>query len=177
MKNIGLSETKPLSLHEIKFCQGFKFYMKKIRKRLFCPLLGCCTALAMLLFNSACSGDNKDQLESTVDSFSVAYFNWRFPAALKYCTPQSRQWLVYAASQVNESDVEALRNKQEGASCQIDDIDFTDDSTAVVNVVVHNFLAMDAIGLTPQVVPAKAFRLRAIERQGVWKIHLDGLPD
>lgn len=177
MKNIDLSETKPLSLHEIKVYQGFKFCMMNIRKTLLIPLLACCAALAMLLGNAACSGDNKDQLTSTVDSFSTAYFNWRFPAALKYCTPESQQWLVFAASQVNKSDVEALRNKQEGASCKIDNIDFTDDSTATVKVVVSNFLAMDTIGLAPKSIAEKTFRLHAIQRQGIWKIALEGLPN
>lgn len=177
MKNIDLSETKPLSLHEIKVYQGFKFYMMEIRKTLLSPLFACCAALAMLMGNSACSGDNKDQLESTVDSFSTAFFNWRFPAALKYCTPQSRQYLVFAASQVNKSDVEALRNKQEGANYKIDNIDFKDDSTATVKIVVSNFLAMDTIGLAPQAIAEKTFHLHAIERQGTWKIALEGLPN
>ena len=177
MKNIAISETKQLSLHEIKVYQDFKFYMMKIRKPLLNTLFACCTAIAMLLDNSACSGDNKNQLESTVDSFSTAYFNWRFPAALKYCTPQSRQWLIFAASQVNKSDVEALRKKREGASCKIDDIDFKDDSTATVKVVVSNFLAMDTIGLAPKAITEKTFRLQAIQRQGTWKIALEGLPN
>ena len=177
MKNIAISETKQLSLHEIKVYQDFKFYMMKIRKPLLNTLFACCTAIAMLLGNSACSGDNKNQLESTVDSFSTAYLNWRFPAALKYCTPQSRQWLIFAASQVNESDVDALRNKQEGAKSKIDDIDFTNDSTATVKVVVSNFLAMDTIGLAPKAITEKTFCLQAIQRQGTWKIALEGLPN
>lgn len=177
MKNIAISETKQLSLHEIKVYQGFKFCMMEIRKTLLSPLLACCAALALLMGSSACSGDNKDQLENTVDSFSTAYFNWRFPAALKYCTPQSRQYLVFAASQVNKSDVEALRNKQEGANYKIANIDFKDDSTATVKVVVSNFLAMDTIGLAPQAIAEKTFHLHAIERQGTWKIALEGLPN
>lgn len=151
--------------------------MKMICKQLFYPLLGCCAALVILLGNSACNVDNKDQLESDVDSFSMAYFNWRFPKALNYCTSQSRQWLVFAASQVNENDVEVLRNKQEGASCKIEDINFTDDSTATVKVMVRNFLVLDTIGGVPQTIAEKVFCLHVIERQGVWKIHLNGLPN
>lgn len=164
-------------MHEIKVYQGFKFYMMKIRKQMLSLIFSFFIILVMVLGGSACSGDNKDQLESTVDSFSMAYFNWRFPAALKYCTPQSRKWLVFAASQVNESDVEALCNKQEGADCKIDDMDFSDDSTATVSVVVSNFLAMDTIGHVPETKVEKTFRFHAVERQGMWKIQLDGLPD
>ena len=177
MKNIDFSETKQLSLQKIKVYQDFQFYMMKIRKTLLNILFACCTTLTMLVGNSACSSDNKDQLKNTVDSFSTTYFNWRFPAALKYCTPQSRQWLVFAASQVNKSDVEALRNKQEGASCKIDDIDVKDDSTATVKVVVSNFLAMDTIGLAPKAIAEKTFHLQATQRQGTWKIVLEGLPN
>ena len=85
--------------------------------------------------------------------------------------------LIFAASQVNESDVDALRNKQEGAKSKIDDIDFTNDSTATVKVVVSNFLAMDTIGLAPKAITEKTFRLQAIQRQGTWKIALEGLPN
>lgn len=85
--------------------------------------------------------------------------------------------VIFAASQVNENDVEVLRNKQEGASCKIEDINFTDDSTATVKVMVRNFLVLDTIGGVPQTIAEKVFCLHVIERQGVWKIHLNGLPN
>mgnify|MGYP007000016486 CR=1 FL=1 len=65
--------------------------------------------------------------EADVDSFANNYFNWHFPKAVKYCTQESERWLRYAASNVNETDVELLRQKPEDASIEITDIDFGDD--------------------------------------------------
>lgn len=146
-------------------------------KHLLYALSGCLTLAAFLMNGYACSNESKSRLEDTVDSFATAYFNWRFPDAVKYCTPQSLRWLTYASSQVTRKDVEVLRNKQEGAQCQIDDIELPDDSTANILLTVNNFLSMDTIGDTPSPTAEKSFHIRAIQRQGRWMIDLDALPN
>lgn len=96
---------------------------------------------------------------------------------VKYCTKESERWLRYAASNVNETDVELLRQKPEDASIEITDIDFDDDETsATVTLTVHNFLQMDSIGQDPQLIEQADFQLPMCMEKGLWKIKLDKLP-
>ena len=130
------------------------------------PMIGLCIAVACMstsIFSlSGCEPHegSEDQLKADVDSFANYYFNWHFPKAVKYCTQESERWLRYAASNVNETDVELLRQKPEDASIEITDIDFGDDETsATVTLTVHNFLQMDSIGQDPQLIEQADFQL------------------
>ena len=112
-----------------------------------CIAVACMTASIFSLSGCEPHEGSEDQLKADVDSFANYYFNWHFPKAVKYCTQESERWLRYAASNVNETDVELLRQKPEDASIEITDIDFGDDETsATVTLTVHNFLQMDSIG-------------------------------
>lgn len=133
--------------------------------------IGCCTMIGI-----GHKGD-EEQLKSIADSFSVSYFNWRFPDALRFCTSSSRKWLSFAASGVTEDDVEALRNKEEGASCHFEQLDYgTNDSTAWVTMRVSNFLSMDSIGKTPRVVEEAYYKIPMVYVQGRWLVNLTELP-
>lgn len=123
------------------------------------------------------SEGSREQLTADVDSFATLYFNWRFPDALKYCTPESEQWIRYAASNVHQADVELLRNKGEDATVSIDDIQLSDDeTTAIASVTVSNFLQMDSIGQEAHLVGQACFQLSLAKDQGKWKIRMASLP-
>lgn len=140
-------------------------------RRIFFPII------ALLFAVASCGNDGKEELSATVDSFSVAYFNWQFRRALPYADAASARWLSYAASQVGEDDVDSLRAMEQGAETEITNLQIHDgDSTAVATVRVRNFLAMDSIGEAPHVEQNKTFRLSVARRGGKWKVVLDGLP-
>lgn len=141
------------------------------------PLLLLILILLAGLSLSHCSNDQEDQLIADVDSFSMAYFNWRFTAASRYCTDSSSTWLRYAASQVTEEDVQALRMKEEGASCKHADIQYgSSDSTAVVKVKVKNFLPMDSIENNNTKADTASFLIPVVLHQGRWLVQLKALP-
>jgi hypothetical protein len=142
-----------------------------IHHHLFAGILGL-LAVMFLLGHSACHEGDGDQLEATVDSFSSAYFNWQFVKALPYCTPDSKRWLSYLSSQVNQWDVDTLKAMKEGATVHRGDISYPDDSTAVVEVTVKHFLTMDTIGLVGQIRDEAKFRIPMVCRAGEWKVHL-----
>lgn len=120
---------------------------------------------------------SEDQLKTYADSFAIRYYNWQFPDAAKYCTPASEQWLRYAASNVHESDVELLRQKEEDATVEIKDVDFADDeASAHVTLSVSNFLQMDSIGQEAHLVPHSEVQLAMEMHEGKWKVNLDWLP-
>ena len=131
-----------------------------------CIAVACMTASIFSLSGCEPHEGSEDQLKADVDSFAV-----------KYCTQESERWLRYAASNVNETDVELLRQKPEDASIEITDIDFGDDETsATVTLTVHNFLQMDSIGQDPQLIEQADFQLPMCMEKGLWKIKLDKLP-
>ncbi|KXB41100.1 hypothetical protein HMPREF1870_01624 [Bacteroidales bacterium KA00344] len=121
----------------------------------------------------SCENDNEEQLTETVSSFSDSYFNWQYFRSVKYCTLDSKQWLSYMASQVNEADVEALRAQEEGATVEIEDVDLLPgDSVAKVRIIVYNYLNMDTIGVEGRVVDKAFFVIPAKRNNGVWKVQL-----
>lgn len=123
-------------------------------------------------------GSEKQLLED-IDSFATCYYNWHFEKALKYCTPESEQWLRYAASNVHPADIDLLHAKQEDATVSIEDVDYHDDETsASVNLKVDNFLQMDTIGKVANLISTGSFVIQMRIHGGKWKVALDkeGLP-
>lgn len=120
---------------------------------------------------------SEDQLKADVDSFATLYYNWHFPKAAKYCTPESERWLRYAASNVHEGDIEQLHQKPEDATVEITDVDFGDDEvSAVVTLKVSNFLQMDTIGQEAHLIPQAEFQLPMKMKGEKWKVDLSKLP-
>lgn len=126
---------------------------------------------ALLVDFSSCGQDNEEELHETADSFAVAYFNYQFVKAVKYATPESRQWLSYIASQVSQEDVDSLRNMEQGAECETGHI-AANDSIATVEVSVRNFMDMDSIGKGPHMVEQARFRLPLVYRNNKWMVDL-----
>ncbi len=116
---------------------------------------------------------SEDQLKNDADSFATYYYNWHFPEAIKYCTPESERWLRYAASNVHEADIMLLRQKAEDATIEIKDIDFADDGkSAYVTLSVYNFLQMDTIGQAAHLVEQADLQLPMELHEGIWKAKL-----
>lgn len=139
-------------------------------------IAGIAIALLPLVSCDRLEVSDADQMEQTADSFSTAYFNWHFADATAYVDSSSQRWLVYAASNVHQADVDALRAMEDGAQAEIEDIEATSDSAATVTLTVRNFLAMDTIGEEAHVVSEARFALPLrLIREG-WRVSLSALP-
>lgn len=125
---------------------------------------------------TSCFHHGENDARDAVDSFSVAYFNWRFKDAMPFVTPQSKQWLRFAASQVDQEDVDSLRAKQYAAEVKVDDVSSVNDTTKLATVIVRDFLAMDSIGRGPRAVPADTFHIPVALTGGYWRVDLRRLP-
>ncbi len=146
-------------------------------------IIGICATVALLATGlmglSGCQPHegSEDQLKADADSFATLYYNWHFPKAAKYCTPESERWLRYAASNVHEGDIEQLRQKTEDASIEITDVDFGDDEvSAIITLTVNNFLQMDTIGQEAHLIPQAEFKLPMELHGDKWKVKLEKLP-
>ena len=138
--------------------------------RLFsCSLL---PTIGIIAFTS-CNTDSEKQIKEVANNFSSAYFNWRFSDASKYVSNDSRRWLVYASSQVNQQDVDSLRAMKEGATLTIDNISYENNgSIAKVKVVVSNYLLMDSIGITPRVCQHGEYEIPLSYDGKEWKVSI-----
>lgn len=109
--------------------------------------------------------------------FATYYYNWHFEKAARFCTPESKVWLRYAASNVHQADIELLKAKNEDAQIEIGDIDFNEDEvTATVNLEITNFLQMDTIGKEARLIKQSKFTLPMTIHNGKWKVELKQLP-
>ena len=125
---------------------------------------------------TSCFHHGENDAREAVDSFSVAYFNWRFADAMPFVTPQSSRWLRFAAAQVEQEDVDSLRAKRYAAEVKVDDVSSVDDTTKLATVIVRDFLAMDTIGQGPRAVPLDTFRIPLALTNGYWRVSLHRLP-
>ena len=128
-------------------------------------------------FGSCSHQEEGNAVKISVDSFSQNYFNWKFQQAMPYVTHSSHQWLYYAASQVEQADVDRLRSMVRGAECQLVDVEENpEDSTAISHVEVNGFLCMDTVGKTAHLVDKATYELKLRFQNGKWLVELEGLP-
>ena len=138
------------------------------------------TFVCSLLMTAACeshSAGSEKQMMLALDSFTVSYYNWQYHRAQRFCTPESEPWLKFAASQVTQEDVELLRKETE-ATYEVRSIEFINDSSALANITVFDFLQPDSIGQPPHHVDKADFTLRIVlpASEKKWKIELTQLP-
>lgn len=127
----------------------------------------------------ACGAFDTDKDSSEIaDSFATAYFNYDYHKSLKYVHPTSRKWIVYAASQVRQEDVDMLRSMAEPPTIEIEEHtrDKENDSLVHIIVKVSNFFNMDTIGTSGHMVQDAKFSLPVLYAKGKWLVRLDELP-
>jgi len=133
-------------------------------------------AIAATLFAACTGNEEKSQVKERVSQFALYYFNCKYKEALPLCTSASEKWLRYAASNITQEDIDVLNSREEEASCEVADVDFTDDSTSVATLDVQNFFVMDSIGQAGIIVPRADIKLTLRFTEGEWKVDLNSLP-
>ena len=117
------------------------------------------------------------EFDGSVDSFAVYFFNWRLDKAAQFCTPDSKKWLQFAASQVQAEDLEQMKSLPNNFaySYEITQGD-TKGVAAEVALNVENFFVLDSIGKPGRLKDNATFPLQLVKQDGTWKVKLDGLP-
>lgn len=123
----------------------------------------------------SCTRKNQ-QLESCVDSFAQSYFRWRFSKAMNSCDTASYRWLSFVASQVTQADLNSLRDQKKDLTCSLGNTHFPNDSMAIVDVRVSNFLHMDSLGSVTFVEKETVYGIHATLHDGFWKVSLRKIP-
>ena len=134
-----------------------------------------CTAFLL----SACSRMNRDDQEATDTAvkWADAYFNYDFHEAEKYVTPESRQWLQFAASNTTEHDLQLVQENEGGASVEADDFfSEANDTLRVVSLRIYDFVSSTLPADSARLVDEATFTITTVLRDGEWKVRMEGLP-
>ena len=133
--------------------------------------------LALSLLLAACDMIQNDDNEatSTVVQWGEAFFNCDYHAAEALCTPESRRWLQFAASNTTQQDLDLL--KQHAA--QVEATDFfpeANDTLRVVELVVCNSVKPTVAGEEPSQIDKAVFHTTVVKRNGSWLVRMASLP-
>lgn len=147
-----------------------------MRKYLITSLV---TLIALILIIPSCRSTNNEskEIREIVDSFAICYFNWQYEKATKYCTQSSKKWLEFAASQVNNQDIEILRNQQDEPTIKLISIDYNElEQIATVQISANNFVESHGFGECPTKRENAIFNLKIVKEENKWKIKMEALP-
>ena len=122
------------------------------------------------------TGKGQDVTQHVVAAWADAYFNYDFRRAQKYVTPESRKWLLFAATNVTQDDVDMLRAQDEGATVTVSNYEETDDSTALVTLHVQGSIICDTIGRPAHPSADATYTVTAVSRGGRMMVKMEGLP-
>ena len=133
--------------------------------------------LALSLLLAACDMIQNDDNEatSTAVQWGEAFFNCDYHAAEALCTPESRRWLLFAASNTTQQDLDLL--KQHAA--QVEATDFfpeANDTLRVVELVVCNSVKPTVAGEEPSQIDKAVFHTTVVKRNGSWLVRMASLP-
>ena len=136
--------------------------------------------LAVSLAIMSCSGKRHamhDAIEKCVGGFSEAYFNYDLAQAMAYCTADSRPWIEFAASNIRQSDIDALNGKSRPAEVEVESVDYNEgDTTGTAVVEIRNYLLNDSIDGQAHIVEKAHARLRFVVRGKECLVRMEGLP-
>ena len=97
--------------------------------------------------------------------------------AAHFCTPDSKKWLQFAASQVQPEDLEQMKDLPQNFSYSYEITQGDSKGIAAeVALNVENFFVLDSIGKPGRLKESATFPLQLVKQGETWKVRLDGLP-
>lgn len=132
---------------------------------------------ALALSLTACSMLRKDDDQATAVAveWGEAFFNCDYHAAEALCTPESRRWLQFAASNTTQHDLDMLRQQ----AAQVEATEFfpeASDTLRVVELVVRNSVSPTIHGGESAQVEEALFHVTVVKRNGNWQVRMASLP-
>lgn len=124
---------------------------------------------------SCTSSKDEEMAEEAVKNFAENYFGCKYSEAAEQCTPESRRWIEFVATNVSDSDLQVLNNSLDETSFEVKDMTVGDDSTANCVVEAHNYLRLSSIEDKGQIAPSDSYSLKLVHKGGRWLVALDGV--
>lgn len=131
---------------------------------------------ALALSLTACSMlRDDDQATAVAVEWGEAFFNCDYHAAEAQCTPESRRWLQFAASNTTQHDLDMLRQQ----AAQVEATEFfpeASDTLRVVELMVRNSVSPTIHGGESAQVEEALFHVTVVKRNGSWQVRMASLP-
>ena len=130
-----------------------------------------------LLILTSCEGLLKTEEEKAgaeATAFATAYFNFKYQTAKEYVTEESEKWIVFAASNVTQADLDVI-NAEEPAEVELLQSYLETDTTAVSVLNVTNYLSLDSVEGSVRHVEQGEFLIPLVKRDGRWKVRMANL--
>jgi hypothetical protein len=131
---------------------------------------------ALALSLTACSMlRDDDQATAVAVEWGEAFFNCDYHAAEALCTPESRRWLQFAASNTTQHDLDMLRQQ----AAQVEATEFfpeASDTLRVVELVVRNSVSPTIHGGESAQVEEALFHVTVVKRNCSWQVRMASLP-
>ena len=119
--------------------------------------------------------DDDEQATLVAQQWAEAYFNCDYAEALTLSTPESSQWLQFAASNTTQAMLD-LQNRQHAEVEATDFFPVANDTLRVVEVLVSNYLKSTAINGLPEQATHGRFRITVVKRGNDWQVRMADLP-
>ena len=138
----------------------------------------CLTALASAL--AACQGggrqDGEAQAADVARQFAEAYVQLDLHRASSLCTPESRWWMSFLASNLTQADLDVYNAQPQAATAQAEGLTMLSDTTARASLSVSGCLLLDSLGHSARVAEEARLTLTLVRRDARWLVSLQGLP-
>jgi len=135
-------------------------FMKKL---LYIPLF-------FILFAS-CEYVAEHEVQRAATSFGKAYFSWHLRDALPLTTPESHEWISFAASQLRDTDIAVIKHAGDVIT-EIDECVVENDTLASVRLRVQNFCQADTLGKPVRRIDEAYFRFPLVKREDKWLVRM-----
>lgn len=112
-------------------------------------------------------------MEQTALDFCEAFYNFNYPAAIKWSTPSSQSYLSFLASNIQQIHLDQLK-KQGSAEASIikSEIDFNSEKATVV-CLIKNALIIKPIEGNTEHITSLQDTLHLIKEDGKWLVRKD----
>ncbi len=133
--------------------------------------------LSLTLTLTACSliKSDEDKAIETAVEWGEAFFNCDYHTAERLCTPDSRRWLQFAASNTTQQDIDLLC-KQAAEVDGAELISEAGDTMRIVQLQVRNSISPVINGEQSLQIDKALYRIAVVKRNGLWQVRMEGLP-
>lgn len=122
------------------------------------------------------SNNDKKEISTCAKKFAFHFFNLDFDSAFLYCTPESKPWIQYRATNITQKDIDVFTTSEYSASVEIEHIKIKEetDSTASVTCKLHDVLFPDSLEKPGKIKSEMLYIIPLINRNGKWLIKMEG---
>jgi hypothetical protein len=115
-------------------------------------------------------------VKQAAENWAEAYFHFDYQQAAQHTTAEGLRWLQFAASNINEADLDVINQYVNDISISVSDVYVGNDTMAVAAIHVNHWFSPDSIGHAGSMKDDGVFDVELVKRDGAWKVRMACLP-